>query len=116
VLSGAGVYEPFTLDRPVAWTTPAGAIDTVRVTAKIAAGACTGDKRLGVGVTVDGTWIQDWHINALWVVPGSTSSFADEIASLGPGAHSLTNFGLLAATTGCTMTVTDIVVAVSRTG
>ena len=116
VLSGSAGYEPFSLDRPVAWTTPAGAIDTVRVTAKIAAGACTGDKRLGVGVTVDGTATQPWYENVLWVVPSATSSWADEVVSLGPGSHSLTNFGLLAATTGCTMAVTDVVVAVSRTG
>lgn len=110
-----GATQAFTLDRAVAWTTPAGAIDTVYMTAKVTAPACAGsDLRLGMRVTVDGVHAQPWHENLLYVISSATSSFGDIVTTLGPGSHALTNFAIESANPGCTVSVSDIVVAVSR--
>lgn len=110
-----GATQAFTLDRAVAWTTPAGAIDTVYMTAKVTAPACAGnDLRVGMRVTVDGVNAQPWYENILHVISSATSSFGDIVTTLGPGSHALTNFVIESANPGCTVSVSDIVVAVSR--
>lgn len=110
-----GATQVFTLDRAVAWTTPAGAIDTVYMTAKVTAPACAGnDLRVGMPVTVDGAQAQPWYENILYVSSSATSSFGDIVTTLGPGGHALTGFAIQSANPGCTLSVTDIVVAVLR--
>lgn len=108
---------PIAMDRPVTWTTPSGAIDTVYVTAKVAAGACSGnDLRIGMPAVVDGAWTQPWHENSFHVASSGTTSFGDTVANLGPGSHALTSLALQASSTGCTVAVTDITIGVSRQG
>lgn len=85
------------------------------MTAKVTAPACAGsDLRLGMRVTVDGVHAQPWHENLLYVISSATSSFGDIVTTLGPGSHALTNFAIESANPGCTVSVSDIVVAVSR--
>jgi hypothetical protein len=87
----------------------------VYITAQATAGSCSGnDLRVGVSLSVDGAWTQDWHLNPLYVRSNATTSFADVVVSVGPGAHSLAALALQASSTGCTVTVSDIMIGVVR--
>ena len=106
----------FSMDQPVAWTTPAGSVDVAYVSVQADAGPCTGDLRLGFSRSVDGGPANFWDNQQLWFAANTSSNFATDLAMVGPGAHTISSLQLVMAASTCTVTVSDITINVARMG
>lgn len=106
----------FSMDQPVAWTTPAGSIDVAYIRVQTNAGSCTGDLRLGFSRSVDGGPANFWDQQQLWFTPNTTGSFATDLVAVGPGQHVISSLEMVMAASTCTVTVSDITINVARMG